>query len=161
MDEAGARRIEPRARTVRAALWSPTTATVDPGAVVGSLVEDAVREGIKRALRRYDVFSDSNPVPGILRALRNLHDPKNEKMKMGIYIFGDEFNGMADAVLKRVDDLNPADEHGNRKVVINAITFPTTIRFEFSMGNTGLKMANLMRELCYEHGGAFIALQDL
>lgn len=120
-----------------------------------------VREGLKRALRRYDVYSESNPVPGILRALRTLYDPKNEKMKMGIYIFGDEFSGTADAVLKRVDELNPADEQGNRKVVINAITFPTTIRFEFSMGNTGLKMANLMRELCYEHGGAFIALQDL
>jgi hypothetical protein len=120
-----------------------------------------VREGLKRALRRYDVYSESNPVPGILRALRTLYDPKNEKMKMGIYIFGDEFSGTADTVLKRVDELNPADDQGNRKVVINAVTFPTTIRFEFSMGNTGLKMANLMRELCYEHGGAFIALQDL
>jgi hypothetical protein len=120
-----------------------------------------VREGLKRALRRYDIYSESNPVPGILRALRTLHDPNNDKMKMGIYIFGDEFSGTADAVLKKVDELNPADENGNRKVVINAVCFPTTIRFDFSMGNTGLKMANLMRELCYEHGGAMIALQDL
>jgi hypothetical protein len=29
------------------------------------------------------------------------------------------------------------------------------------LGNTGLKLANLMRELCYQHGGAFVALQDL
>jgi competence protein ComGC len=120
-----------------------------------------VREGIKRALRRYSIFSESNPVPGILRALRTLHDPKNEKMKMGIYIFGDEFSGTADAILNAVDRLNPADDQGNRPVVINAVTFPTTIRMDFSMGNTGLKMANLMRELCYQHGGAFIALQDL
>ncbi|MFO1450845.1 MAG: hypothetical protein U1F61_21990 [Opitutaceae bacterium] len=119
------------------------------------------REGIKRALRRYDVFSESNPVPGIFRALRLLHDPTNEKMKMGLYIFCDEFTGTADTVLKRVDDLNPADENGKRKVVINAISFPTTIRFDVSMGNTGLKVANLMRELCFQHGGAFIALQDL
>lgn len=120
-----------------------------------------VREGIKRALRRYDQFSESNPVPGIFRALRTLFDAQNEKMKMGIYIFGDEFSGTADTVLRRLDELNPADDQGNRKVVINAITFPTTIRFDFSMGNTGLKMANLMREVCYQHGGAFIALQDL
>ncbi|MEO7412091.1 MAG: hypothetical protein ABIZ81_01935 [Opitutaceae bacterium] len=120
-----------------------------------------VREGFKRALRRYDVYSESNPVPGIFRALRVLYDPQNEKMKMGIYIFGDEFSGVADAVLRRLDELNPADDLGNRKVVINAITFPTTIKFDFSMGNTGLKMANLMREVCYQHGGAFIALQDL
>jgi hypothetical protein len=120
-----------------------------------------VREGIKRALRRYDNFSESNPVAGIFRALRTLYEPHNDKMKMGIYIFGDEFNGNSAPVLKKLDELNPADENGNRKVVINAVTFPTTIRFEFSMGNTGLKMANLMREICYEHGGAFIALQDL
>jgi hypothetical protein len=120
-----------------------------------------VREGMKRAMRRYDVFSESNPVPGIFRALRLLHDPNNEKMKMGIYIFCDEFTGTADAVLRRMDELNPADENGKRKVVINAIAFPTTIRFDMSMGNTGLKVSNLMRELCYQHGGAFIALQDL
>jgi len=119
------------------------------------------REGLKRALRRYDVFSESNPVPGIFRALRLLHDPNNAEMKMGLYIFCDEFTGVADAVLRRVDELNPADENGNRKVVINAIAFPTTIRFDLSMGNTGLKVANLMRELCHQHGGAFIALQDL
>jgi len=48
-----------------------------------------------------------------------------------------------------------------RKAVINAVLFPTTIRYEFSMGNTGLKLSNLMREVCYQHGGAMIALQDL
>lgn len=119
------------------------------------------REGIKRALRRYDVYSESNPVPGIYRALRTLYSPDNPAMKMGIYIFCDEFNGTADGVLKRVDELNPADENGNRRVVINAIAFPTTIRYDINMGNTGLKVANLMRELCFRHGGAFIALQDL
>jgi hypothetical protein len=41
------------------------------------------REGIKRALRRYDVFSESNPVPGIFRALRLLLDPTNEKDEDG------------------------------------------------------------------------------
>jgi hypothetical protein len=120
-----------------------------------------VREGFKRALRRYDIYSESNPVPGIFRALRTLYNPANEKMKMCIFLLGDEFSGTADAVIKRLDELNPADENGNRKVVINAVAFPTTIRFDFSMGNTGLKMANLMREVCYQHGGAFIALQDL
>jgi hypothetical protein len=45
--------------------------------------------------------------------------------------------------------------------VINAVGFPTTIQFQFSMGNTGVKFANLMREITYQHGGAFIAVQDL
>ena len=60
-------------------------------------------------------------------------------------------------VIRRLDELNPADENGNRRVTINAVGFPTTIRYQFSMGNTGLRFANLMRTVTYLHGGAFIA----
>ncbi|MES2697567.1 MAG: hypothetical protein V4773_29145 [Verrucomicrobiota bacterium] len=120
-----------------------------------------LRNDIKRYLRRYDQDSISNPVPGIYNALKFLYDKENPEMKMGIYVFGDEFVEVADPVIRRLDELNPADENGNRKVVINAVGFPTTIRYSFSMGNTGLKFANLMRTVCYQHGGAFIALQDL
>lgn len=128
------------------------------------------RAEIKRVLRRYDFDSPSTPVYGIYEVFRRLYDPNNPDMKLGIYVFGDEFNsaqgplagdGSADSVLKRLDDLNPADENGHRKVVINAVGFPTTIRYQFSMGNTGLRFANLMRTVTYVHGGAFIALQDL
>ena len=31
----------------------------------------------------------------------------------------------------------------------------------FSMGNTGVKLANLMRIVTYEHGGAMIALEEI
>jgi hypothetical protein len=120
-----------------------------------------VRDQIKRTLRRYDQDSISNPVPGIYNAIRFLYDKENPGMKMAIYVFGDEFIEVADPVIRRLDELNPADESGKRKVVINAIGFPTTIRYTFSMGNTGLKFANLMRTVTYQHGGAFIALQDL
>jgi hypothetical protein len=119
------------------------------------------RDQIKRVLRRYDQDTISNPVPGIYRVLTTLYQRDNPNMKLGIYVFGDEFTETADAVIHRLDQLNPADEDGKRKVVINAVGFPTTIRYTFSMGNTGLKFANLMREVCYRHGGAFIALQDL
>jgi hypothetical protein len=121
------------------------------------------RARIKRALRRYDEDTYSNPVPGILQVFRRLYQPDNPNMKLGIYVFGDEFNtgDSAEKVIKQLDDLNPADENGNRKVVINAVGFPTTIRYQFSMGNTGMRFANLMRTVTYIHGGAFIALQDL
>jgi hypothetical protein len=121
------------------------------------------RDAIKRTLRRYDQDTVSNPVPGIYRVLKTLYDANNPDMKLGIYVFGDEFNASdsADAVINQLDKLNPADENGNRKVVINAVGFPTTIRYQFSMGNTGLRFANLMRTVTYQHGGAFIALQDL
>lgn len=121
------------------------------------------RDAIKRILRRYDQDTVSNPVPGVYNAMRFLYDKENTQMKMGIFVFGDEFNSSdsADVVIRRLDDLNPADENGVRRVTINAVGFPTTIRYQFSMGNTGLRFANLMRTVCYLHGGAFIALQDL
>jgi L-2-hydroxyglutarate oxidase LhgO len=46
LDEREASRIEPRARTVEKALFSPKTAVVDPVAVVDSLVSDALEMGI-------------------------------------------------------------------------------------------------------------------
>ncbi len=46
VDEKAAREIEPRARTLGRALWSPSTATVDPGTCVAALAEDARREGV-------------------------------------------------------------------------------------------------------------------
>jgi (S)-2-hydroxyglutarate dehydrogenase len=45
-----ARRIEPRARTFERAIFSPRTATADPGAVLDALRTDAEREGIAFAL---------------------------------------------------------------------------------------------------------------
>lgn len=121
------------------------------------------RDSFRRILRRYDQDTVSNPVPGIYNAMRFLFDKDNPKMKMGVFVFGDEFNSSdsADVVMRRLDELNPADENGTRRVTINAVGFPTTIRYQFSMGNTGLRFANLMRTVCYLHGGAFIALQDL
>lgn len=120
-----------------------------------------VRAGLLQALQRYDIFSNSNPVPGIYQAITRLYQPDNADMKMGIYIIGDEFTGTADAVIRRLDELNPADEKGERKIVINAIGFPTAVRYQLSAGNTGLKYANLMREVTYQHGGAFVAVSDL
>ena len=120
-----------------------------------------IRSAIKRALYDYNIFSNSNPVPGIVRALRNLLDQDNPDMHMTIFILGDEFTGTADAVLKRLEELNPKDDEGKRRVVINALGFPTAVRMGFSMDNTGVKYANLMREVTFQHGGAFIALQEI
>jgi hypothetical protein len=116
------------------------------------------RDYIRRSVLDYRVFSNSNPVPGIMRAIRTLYDPNIPGQEMGIYIMGDEFTGTADTVLRRMAELNPVGEDGTRPVVINAVGFPNVIRYGFSMGQTGLKYANLMRELTFEHGGAFIAL---
>jgi L-2-hydroxyglutarate oxidase LhgO len=44
--EAEAKRIEPRVKTCERAIWSPNTATADPGAVLAAMREDAEREGV-------------------------------------------------------------------------------------------------------------------
>ncbi|HEB56386.1 MAG TPA: L-2-hydroxyglutarate oxidase [Gammaproteobacteria bacterium] len=47
LTEAEAREIEPQIRTHESALWSPTTASVDPREVVTSLAQDAVSRGVE------------------------------------------------------------------------------------------------------------------
>jgi hypothetical protein len=116
------------------------------------------REAVINAVRRYGIYSNSNPVPGIVRAIRTLHDPNNTEMKMGIYVFGDEFTETAEMVLERVDRLNPKGANGKRPITINGIGFPNLMRSGFSLGQTGVKFANLMRELTQENGGAFVAV---
>ncbi len=115
------------------------------------------RDGIVRAIRNYEHHSQSNPVPGILRAIRSFRETKSPEDKIGIYIFGDEFTQTAEKVLNRIDTANSIDEEtGERPITINAIGFPHVIKFERHFTRTGLKFANLMRELTYQHGGAFI-----
>jgi L-2-hydroxyglutarate oxidase len=45
-----ARRIEPRARTLERALWSPDTAVLDPGRALSALAEDAASHGVELQL---------------------------------------------------------------------------------------------------------------
>jgi len=44
---AEAKRIEPRVKTCGRAIWSPNTATADPGTVIAAMREDAEREGVR------------------------------------------------------------------------------------------------------------------
>ena len=48
--EAEAKRIEPRVKTCERAIWSPDTATADPGAVLDAMRGDAEREGVRLAV---------------------------------------------------------------------------------------------------------------
>ncbi len=141
----------------------------DGGFVFGNSQQDWLpdttdtRNRIKNTLRTYDQVCESNPVPGIVKVLQRLYKPNDPNMRLGIYVFGDEFTATADAVLQRLDQLNPAGPDGKRAVVINAVGFPTTIYADipFDLSNTGVKFGNLLREIAYRHGGAVIAMHDL
>lgn len=50
LDAKAAKAAEPRVKVFERALWSPTTAVVDPGAVVASLAEDAKSLGVELRL---------------------------------------------------------------------------------------------------------------
>lgn len=128
----------------------------------GTWLEDNVetRLAIGRSIRNYPVFSVSNPVPGIIRAMRTFAEEPDPDAKIGIYVFGDEFDGRSDLVLERLEVINPPDEQGNRRVTINGVGFPNLIFDPNNFGETGVKFANLMREVSYAHGGAFVALQQ-
>jgi L-2-hydroxyglutarate oxidase len=58
IDEAEARAIEPRAKVHQRAIWSPTTSTIDPRALMDSLLRDARAEGIEVLLGT--AYADQN-----------------------------------------------------------------------------------------------------
>ena len=118
-----------------------------------------MRSAMVRAVRLYPVESESNPVPGIKRAIRALYDPSVEDMKFGIYVFGDEFVDKPEEALVDIRNLN-RDKEGKRIARINAIGFPNVILGGIFLGQSGLKFAKLMHEVTYENGGAFIALDS-
>jgi hypothetical protein len=124
---------------------------------------DQTRAEMKRTLRNYEQDSVSDPVPGIRVAIEKLHNKENPNMRMGIFVFGDEFNSRQtpEEVISQLDKLNPANPAGQRAVTISAVGFPTTKTGKLEMWRTGISFANLMRTVTYLHGGAFIALQDL
>ena len=62
ISEKEAREIEPRARTFELALYSPTTATVDPSQINESLYQDALHAGIKVFTKTAYISSSGNKI---------------------------------------------------------------------------------------------------
>lgn len=65
--EAEAQEIEPRVRTAGRAIWSPTTASVDPREVVASLLQDAVDSGVQVRTGTAYVARERRPGSGATR----------------------------------------------------------------------------------------------
>jgi hypothetical protein len=59
-----------------------------------------------------------------------------------------------------VDRINLADRHGNRRVRIHSVGFPTVIDNQQVAGSTGIRFATLMRILCQKNGGTFVGLNS-
>jgi hypothetical protein len=103
-------------------------------------------------------FSNSNPVEGIVEAIRSYY---SEDKKVSIYYFGDEFSGAAiQSVTDAVDRINRASAAGGRRMRIHAVGFPTVIERTQQPGNTGERYATLMRIMCQRNGGTFVGLNS-
>jgi hypothetical protein len=116
------------------------------------------RRIILSSLSGWQPFSNSNPVEGIVEAIRSFY---SEDKKVSIYYFGDEFSGTAiQPVIDEVDRINRASAAGARRMRIHAVGFPTVIERTQQSGNTGERYATLMRILCQKNGGTFVGLNS-
>jgi hypothetical protein len=131
------------------------------GSYAGKWIPDTPgrRRIIVNRLRNWNAFSNSSPVEGITRAIRNF---ASEDKKISIYVFGDEFTGGAiEEVLQAVGKYNQRDAEGRRKVRIHAIGFPTIFTVPGVGDKTGVRFATLMRILTQENDGSFVGLNTI
>jgi hypothetical protein len=116
------------------------------------------REVIKKTIRTWRPFSDSNPVDGIIYAINEFYEPDK---KISIYVFGDDFSGRSvESVVRTIDAINRPGADGQRMVRIHAVGFPLAFRGRGVVPASVVRFAALMRALCETNGGTFVALTD-
>jgi molecular chaperone GrpE (heat shock protein) len=113
------------------------------------------RDQIVKRMRNWRPFSQSNPVPGILEAVRTYWAPEK---RFSIYVLGDEFTGdsIQDA-LTEIARLNKPDTNGRRVARIHAIGYMNAPDYP---PFTNIRFGALMRLVCSENNGAFVALTE-
>ena len=127
VDEERAREIEPRARTLGRALFSPSTAVVDPAACLAALAADAAREGVDlrwsaayRGREGRVVLTDAGPIEaGFVVNAAGLYADRvardfgfSERYRIlpfkGLYLYSEEPEGAFRAHVYPVPDIrNP------------------------------------------------------
>ena len=125
---------------------------------VGKWIPDTPgrRNAIIERLRTWNAFSNSSPVEGITKAISTFYSPDK---KISLYVMGDEFTGRSiDTVLRTIRTINREGKDGKRLVRIHAIGFPTQFIRPERMQVTGVRFATLMRWMCEQNGGTFVAL---
>jgi hypothetical protein len=114
----------------------------------------AMRDEARRVLARYSPDTVSNAVPGIERALLALDASNDPTSRLTITVLGDESQAAQQAVLNRMEELNPADPKGRRRVTINAVGFPTWL------GTRGMKFQDDSASALAEHRVKMAAVAD-
>ena len=113
------------------------------------------RDLINRKMRDWRPFSKSNPLPGMVEAIRTYW--ASDK-RISVYVLGDEYTGetLQEAV-QQVRDLNKPDPNGRRVVRIHAIGYMNDPGYP---AFTNIRFGALMRTICGENNGTFVALTE-
>ena len=107
------------------------------------------RKAIAKRFRRWSTYSNSSPVEGIIEAIRTYGGKFD---RVSLYVFGDDFSGSVQNVVKQVDRLNRAGSDKGPLLRIHAVGFGSGVHVPASF-------TLLMRELSYRNNGTFIGLQ--
>jgi len=114
------------------------------------------RRAVIDRLLRWNAFSNSSPVEGIMAAIRTFYSPDK---KISLFVYGDEFTGRSiREVVDFVGKINQRDASGTPRVRIHAIGFPVQAANPPHLQITGIRFASLMRELTRRNGGTFVGL---
>ncbi|HSE76393.1 MAG TPA: vWA domain-containing protein [Alphaproteobacteria bacterium] len=111
-------------------------------------------------LRTWNIFSASNPAPGIVQAIQTFYRPDRPT---SIFVFGDDFNGPSiDEVVYAVARLNTRDPAGRSQVRIHTFGFPVLTLLAPSQYQANFsRFAHLMRLLAEQNSGSFVGLNAL
>ena len=118
----------------------------------------ARRKAILNRLATWTPFSNSSPVEGIQKAIRQFY---SSNKRISLYVFGDDFTGGSiNKVLKATARINQTINSAPL-VRIHTIGFP--VHFKVKGGNlkTATRFSALMRELSYDNNGTFVGLTGL
>ena len=113
------------------------------------------RDLINKKMRDWRPFSKSNPLPGMVEAIRTYWAADK---RISTYVLGDEYTGdtLQEAV-EQVRDLNKPDASGRRVVRIHAIGYMNDPSYP---AFTNIRFGALMRAICGENNGTFVALTE-
>jgi len=113
------------------------------------------RAEIRTHARHWQAFSRSNPVPGMEEAIRSYWAADR---RVSVFVLGDEFTGDSiQSALDALGILNKPAADGRRPVRIHAIGFPEGPGMS---PYTNIRFAALMRQVCAQNNGTFVALNQ-
>ena len=117
----------------------------------------ALRRAVMEGLRNWRPFSNSSPVEGISNAVRTY---ATRQRGVSVYYLGDEMHGHnLDHAARQIQRANRGPD-GQPMARIHAIGFPVIYDYTGSVQATGLRFAVLMRIICEQNNGTFVALHS-